>query len=312
LTTVTRLGTRGSPLALRQTDQVAEALAAEGATPTIVAIRTTGDELAEVPLHRLETRDAFTRQLDHALLAGEVDAAVHSLKDIPTDLPDGLVIAAISRRADARDALLTRGVPWSGLPARAVVATCSLRRRAQLLHARPDLRMVDIRGNVATRLARLEATPAWDATVLAVAGLVRLGLSARITEALDPAVLLPAPGQGAIAVVARAEDPRTGALLRTAIHHGETAACVTAERALLHRLEGGCSAPVAALATPIDGGWSLKGRVLSLDGRHVVEATTTWPEGTESASAAAGAELAERLLAMGAREILASLREGRP
>lgn len=306
-----RLGTRGSRLALQQCEEVVRGLAKMGIAARPVVVSTLGDEQPEVPLPQLDARDAFTRELDAALLAGDVDAAVHSLKDIPTTLAPGLVIAAITRREDPADVLVAGRGGWDDLPPRAVVATCSLRRRAQLLRARPDLQIVDIRGNVETRLARLDATPDWHATVLAAAGLHRLGLAARISQRLPSSLMLPAPGQGAIAVVIRADDRWPEAIIRASVHHPETAACVLAERALLGRLEGGCSAPIAALAEPGTGGWLLTARVLSLDGAAAVEGQETWPGLTGTGAREAGERLAERLLRDGAGEVIAATEGGR-
>ena len=191
-----RLGTRGSRLALRQAEWVRARLEQAGLAVELVEIRTTGDELAEVPLPALDTGDVFTRQIDQALLAGEIDLAVHSLKDLPVRLPDGIALAAVPVREDPHDAIIGRGpVSLRELPPGAVVATCSLRRRAQLLHARPDLVLGDLRGNIDTRIAKLDANSEWSAIILAVAGLNRLGLASRISECLDPGVMLPAPAE---------------------------------------------------------------------------------------------------------------------
>ncbi|HET9514057.1 MAG TPA: hydroxymethylbilane synthase, partial [Gemmatimonadales bacterium] len=182
-----RLGTRGSRLALRQAEWVRARLEQAGLAVELVQIRTTGDELSEVPLPALDTGDVFTRQIDQALLAGEIDLAVHSLKDLPVMLPDGIALAAVPVREDPRDAIIGRGpVSLRQLPPGAVVATCSLRRRAQLLQTRPDLALADLRGNVDTRIARLDANGGWSGIILAVAGLNRLGLSGRIGEYLEP------------------------------------------------------------------------------------------------------------------------------
>ncbi|HEX9892884.1 MAG TPA: hydroxymethylbilane synthase [Gemmatimonadales bacterium] len=301
-----RLGTRGSRLARWQAEWVRDHLSAAGHEAELVEISTTGDALTDVPLSDLGASDSFTRQIDEALLGGRVDLAVHSLKDLPTTLPDGITLAAVSRREDPRDALVGRGpLRLDQIPVGAVIATCSLRRRAQLLRARPDLTLVDIRGNIETRLAKLDQNPVWTATILAVAGLARLGLSNRIGERLDPALMLPAPGQGALAVTARANDPSAGSAARQGIHHAATAVLVSAERAVLHHLDSGCHAPVAALAQ--DGGTEgvhLFGRVLSLNGEQSVEANMTAPVGTDAEARALGASLAEHLLELGAAELL--------
>lgn len=310
-----RVGTRASALARWQTARVRELLGAAGHSTEAVEIRTTGDMVQEVPLSRIGSRALFTRQIDEAMLEGRIDLAVHSLKDLPTVLPAGIALAAVSEREDARDALVSRGgLRWADLPRGATLATSSLRRRAQLLHLRPDLTVVDVRGNVDTRLAKLDARAEWSAILLAAAGLVRLGQEHRIAERLPPEVMLPAPGQGALAVTARADDPATVAAVRAALHHRATALAVSAERAFLRRLEGGCQVPVAAYAElagrGADARLLLRGRVVSLLGERSVEGREGGPAGDEAQADAMGVTLAERLLAEGAAEILAEVRAG--
>ena len=312
-----RLGTRGSPLALWQARRVRELLERTGTKTELVPIRTTGDVIADVPLSRIGTVAIFSAELDQALLAGRIDLAVHSLKDLPTSSPDGIEIAAVSEREDPRDALIGRGsLRWQELPRGATVATSSLRRRAQLLRARPDLEVVEIRGNVATRLAKLDATPEWTATVLAVAGLVRLGLAERIGERLPCELMLPAPGQGALAITVRAGDGSTAAAARRAVHDEATALCVTAERALLRRLEGGCQVPVGAYATfmgeTITPALRLTGRAISLDGRDSVEHSLTAGVADATSAATLGEALAEYLFENGADRILEQVRRAAP
>jgi hydroxymethylbilane synthase len=311
-TAALRIGTRGSALALRQTERVRRQLEASGRDTEPVEIRTTGDLVQEVPLSRIGARALFTRQIDEAMLQGRIDLAVHSLKDLPTLLPDGIVLAAVGEREDPRDALVGRGpVCWSDLPAGATLATSSLRRRAQLLHARPDLRVADVRGNVDTRLARLDRNPEWAGMLLASAGLVRLGLGHRIGERLPGEVMLPAPGQGALAVTARAGDGAAIAAAHAAVHHPATALAVAAERAFLRRLEGGCQVPVAALATVGEGGEiELRGRVVSLGGERAVEGVERRRVSGEPEAEGVGSRLADRLLAQGAAAILADVRAG--
>jgi hydroxymethylbilane synthase len=309
-----RLGTRASALALWQTERVGARLAEQGYPTERVEIRTTGDVVQDVPLSRIGGRALFTKQLDDALLDGRIDVAVHSLKDLPTVLPEGLVLGAVGLREDARDALVARdGLAWATLPAGAVVATSSLRRRAQLLRARPDLRVTDIRGNVDTRLAKLDRTEEWAAVLLAAAGLVRLGLAARITERLPFEVMLPAPGQGALAATVRAADPVARDAVRQALHDPDTELAVAAERAFLRRLEGGCQVPVAAFAEIArEGGGAvvrLRGRVVSLAGEACVEGILTRPVASPREADALGATLAEQLLARGAEAILRSVRD---
>ena len=307
---VLRIGTRGSALALWQTDRIRAALEADGWRTERIAIRTTGDVVQDVPLSRIGSRALFTRQIDEAMLAGRIDLAVHSLKDLPTVLPEGIALAAVSDREDPRDALVARGpARWEELPAGATLATSSLRRRAQVLRLRPDIRVADVRGNVDTRLAKLDADPDWSGILLAAAGLVRLGLAGRIGERLPPEVMLPAPGQGALAVTARTGDAEAVAAARGGLHHEATATAVAAERAFLRRLEGGCQVPVAAYATlSSDGVLALHGRVVSLLGERAAEGRETRPVQGEREADSAGVALAERLLAEGAAEILASVR----
>ena len=308
------IGTRGSALALWQTERVRFLLRAVGFETERVEIKTTGDLTPDIPLARIGSRALFTKQIDDALLESRIDLAVHSLKDLPTQLPAGIVIAAVSVREDPRDALVGRSpVRWSDLPNGGVVATSSLRRRAQMLNSRPDLQVIDIRGNIDTRLAKLDAHPEWSGIVLATAGLVRLGLSGRIGERLPPEIMLPAPGQGALAVTVRADDAEVHRAVRRAVRDDVTSVEVAAERAFLRRLEGGCQVPVAAYAQ-LEGASSqpilrLQGRVISLGGDRVVEGIEAFPARDEAAAAALGTALAERLLGEGAATILAEVRE---
>lgn len=250
-----RLGTRGSELALAQTRIVAEGLRAAhpGLAVETRIIKTTGDRRLDVSLASPGplAKGLFTKELEEALLAGKIDAAVHSLKDLPTEQPSRLVLGAILKRADPSDTLVSK-IPGglTGLPAGACVATSSPRRKAQLLHLRPDLRVIDIRGNVPTRLRKLADDPAMDGLLLAQAGLDRLGPGV-VPDGLHAAIIpeiLPAPGQGAIAVECLADDAETRRILQ-AVHHAETACCVQEERRLLRELGGGCSLPFGTLAT---------------------------------------------------------------
>jgi hydroxymethylbilane synthase len=311
-----RIGTRGSALALWQTERVRSLLARTGSDAEPVPIKTTGDLAPDVPLSRIGSRALFTKQIDDALLEGRIDLAVHSLKDLPTRLPAGIAIGAVGEREDPRDALIGRSaLGWDSLPQGAVVGTSSLRRRAQLLYHRPDLVVVDLRGNVDTRLAKLDANQHWSAIVLATAGLVRLGLEHRIGERLAPDLLVPAPGQGALAVTVREGDTDVLATVRNAVHHPGTAVLIAAERGFLARLEGGCQVPIAAYARVIQGGQGLihlHGRVVSLDGRSLVEAQQAAPAKNEEHATSLGASLAEELLTQGAREILSDSRSAVP
>jgi hydroxymethylbilane synthase len=308
-----RVGTRGSTLAVWQTEWARARLRESGYDSDRIEIKTTGDLVADVPLARIGTRALFTKQIDDALLEGRIDLAVHSFKDLPTQLPDGITVAAVGQREDPRDALVGRGpLEWSDLPEGGIIATSSLRRRAQLLHARPDLAVVDVRGNVETRLAKLDDQAAWSGILLAAAGLVRLGLERRIGERLPPALMLPAPAQGALAVTVRTGDTAAAAAARRAIHHPETALSVAAERGFLRRLEGGCQVPVAAYAELDQRGarpsLRLHGRVVSLRGDRMVEGRQAGPAENENQAGALGSALAERLLSEGASEILVEVR----
>lgn len=308
-----RIGTRSSPLALWQTEHVRTLLRTIGQETEPVEIKTTGDIAVDVPLARIGSRALFTKQIDDALLEGRIDLAVHSLKDLSTELPSGLMIGAVGKREDPRDALVGRGaLSWSELPHGAVVATSSVRRRAQLLNLRPDLRVEDVRGNVDTRLAKLDARTDWTAIVLAAAGLIRLGLGQRIGERLSPSIMMPAPGQGALAVTVRIDDPSVESAVRRAMHDRSSGVAVAAERAFLHRLEGGCQVPVGAFAElEATGGRArirLVGRVVSLDGQTSVEGEEVGAAGDESAAASLGEVLAERLLAQGGAAILTQAR----
>lgn len=268
------IGTRGSPLALAQTRLVAQALAAampelaeSGAIATQV-IRTTGDHVLDRPLAEIGGKGLFTKEIEAALLDGGIDLAVHSYKDMPTRLPDGLVIAACLPRADPRDALISlKTATIADLPAGATLGTASLRRAAQALSVRPDLRVVPLRGAVGTRLRKL-AEGEVDATFLAMAGLDRLGVTDAPLTALDPSVMLPAVAQGAIAIEARADDERVLGLLAR-IGDATTFTCTLAERAFLEVLDGSCRTPIAAHAVLAEDGLWLRGLVAATDGGRV-------------------------------------------
>lgn len=308
------VGTRASALALWQTERVRARLAEHGYPTERVEIRTTGDVVQDVPLSRIGGRALFTKQLDDALLDGRIDLAVHSLKDLPTVLPEGIALGAVGLREDPRDALVARdGRTWATLPRGGVVATSSLRRRAQVLRARRDLRIVDIRGNVDTRLAKLDGHGEWAAVLLAVAGLVRLGLASRISERLPFDVMLPAPGQGALAATVRAGDTAATDAARHALHDEDTGLAVAAERAFLRRLEGGCQVPVAAFAEVTrDAGAAmvrLRGRVVSLGGDASADGARVGVAADPGEAEALGEALADELLARGADAILRSVRD---
>ncbi len=306
-----RAGTRESPLALWQTAQVCEALRAHGRTTELCRVETAGDIDRDTPLDRFGQPGVFSRELDEALCEGRIDFAVHSLKDLPTVLPDGIALAAVSSRADPRDALIGRQpVRWLELPQGATVATSSLRRQAQILRDRPDINVVELRGNVGTRLEKLDSTPAWTAIILAVAGLVRLDLGDRIGERLPLDLMLPAPGQAALAVTVRSNDIVAIGELRRAVNDPAIELATAAERALLNTLEGGCHVPVAAFAEFEAGpDLRLRARVLSLDGRNVVEGSIAQEVTSLARSQGMGELLARRLLTNGAEALLAAARK---
>jgi hydroxymethylbilane synthase len=304
-----RIATRGSELALWQARWIQDALRGEGSDsePEIVVVRTTGDRILDVPLAKIGDKGLFTKELDAALLAGDADLAVHSLKDVPTRLPEGLELVAVTAREDPRDAVLL-GPGGMGtlaeLPAGARVGTSSLRRRALLQALHPRLEVHDLRGNLNTRLARLDAGE-YEAIVLAAAGVLRLGWRERIAEYLDPADWLPAVGQGALGVVARSGDRGTAVRLRH-VHDPATAAATAAERALLQALEGGCQIPIGALAAVDGERLVLRALVADLDGATVLRAEE---RGAAAEAVEVGRRAADALLRRGAGEVLARIRE---
>lgn len=299
------IGTRSSKLALWQADYVAARL--REAYPNLTVekrlMTTKGDKILDAPLAKIGGKGLFTKELEQAMLAGEIDLAVHSLKDMPTEVPEGLAIAAITERADPGDAFVSnRYASLAALPAGAAIGTSSLRRRAQLLHARPDLTIRDLRGNVNTRLAKLDAGE-YDAAVLAVAGLKRLGFAARIREVLPQSLLLPAVGQGALAIETRAADAAVRERVAFLADAGTTA-CAHAERAFLARVEGGCQVPVGVYAQPAAAGIAVEAVIASLDGARLYRDRV---EGAAADAAALGTELADRLLAAGGLDVLHEL-----
>lgn len=297
-----RIGTRGSLLARTQTGMVVEALRAANPDVEIETqiIQTTGDVQRNVPFAQVGTKGMFVKEIEQALLDGTIDVGVHSLKDMPSELPEGLELACVPKREDPYDALLSRnGLTFADLPQYAVVGTSSLRRQAQLRAIRPDLRVEELRGNLDTRMRKLDEGE-YDSILLAVAGLNRLGLGDRITERLSPEICVPAAGQGALALETRCGDTQTLARLQ-ALHDPETAAAVTAERTFLEMLGGGCSVPAGALATIQGDRLHLVGLIAAPNGRQVVRAEH---EGVISDAAQIGAELSATLLAQGGRELL--------
>ncbi|HZH91514.1 MAG TPA: hydroxymethylbilane synthase [Pyrinomonadaceae bacterium] len=304
------IGSRGSKLALWQSEWVKARLSElrPEAEIRIRVIKTSGDVMLDVPLAVIGGKGVFTKELEEALLAEEIDLAVHSLKDLPTTLPDNLAITAITEREDARDALILRAGgaakdhSLSGLPLNAVVGTSSLRRQGQLKHLRPDVVIKDLRGNVDTRLRKLDEG-GYDAIILASAGLRRLGFERRIDAAISHAEMLPAVGQGALGIETRANDTRTAALV-SLLEHAPTRAACTAERALLFALGGGCQVPIAAHAIVEGDTLRLDALVAALDGRRVIRDRI---EDDAAHAPRAGETLAARLREHGAEDLLAGL-----
>ena len=296
------IGSRGSELALWQTNFVKAQL--EGSFPGIqIEIRiitTTGDRMLDVALSKIGDKGLFTQQIEAELYSGGIDMAVHSLKDLQTSQPEGLTIGAVCEREKPNDAFISRKYgSLAELPARARIATGSLRRRSQLLNRRPDIEIAEIRGNVPTRLRKFEEA-GLDAMILAYAGLHRLGLDEHITQTIPLDEMLPAVGQGAVAIEIRA-DNEDAAKLAASLDHYPTRTCITAERAFLRTLEGGCQVPIAAHARLEDDRLTLEGLVGSLDGRTVVRENMQADAGEAEQL---GVRLAEMLIEKGARELL--------
>jgi hydroxymethylbilane synthase len=311
-----RIGTRGSELALWQARWVEAELRRihPGLAVSVTVIKTTGDRVLDTPLASIGDKGLFTREIEHALLDRSVDVAVHSLKDLPTRLPAGLMLGAVCMREDVRDVF----IPHPANPVRTLlaqppgahVATGSLRRKCQLLALRPDLVIEDIRGNLNTRMQKLDAST-WAGMILAHAGVKRLGWEGRIGETLDALTVLPAVGQGALGIEIRADDRQTSACIAP-LHHRATAVAALAERALLRRLEGGCQVPIGAFGRLEKAGADGERLVLdalvgSIDGRTVVRGKKT---GLPDDAERIGEELGEELLERGAGTILASIRTG--
>jgi hydroxymethylbilane synthase len=299
-----RIGSRGSRLALIQARAVVDALhrARPDVSTEIEIIHTAGDREIDLPLDRIGGIGVFIKEIEQALVEGKIDLAVHSMKDVPTSLPEGLVLAATTERADPRDVLVAKAASsLETLPPGATVATGSLRRRSQLLASRPDLRVEDLRGNVGTRLEKLDRS-SWDAIVLAAAGLLRLNLASRIAAYLPLESMLPAVGQGALALEIRDDDEKTREQV-LALNHEPTARAVRCERAFLERLGGGCQVPIAAHASAVSGALLLRGYVGSVDGsRHLKGELSSDLESAERL----GVELAESMLERGAAETLSA------
>jgi hydroxymethylbilane synthase len=297
------VGSRGSQLALWQANWVKNRLATAGFEVEIRIIKTTGDKLQHVPLAQSGTKGLFIKEIEEALAAGDVDLAVHSMKDLPTEQPSSLVVAAVPEREDARDVLISRdGKRFTELPAGARVGTSSVRRQSQLRKLRRNLELVPMWGNLDTRLKKLERGEC-DALVLAAAGIHRLGLRGRITEYFALDQMCPAVGQGALALEIRQADERLERAVKP-LDHAPTHQAVHAERALLRRLGGGCQVPIAAHATPEDERLALLGVVASLDASTLIRATASGPI---SDPEGLGARVARDLLEQGAQAILKTI-----
>ncbi len=302
--TMIRLGTRASALARWQADWVAARLEELGTTVELVPITTTGDREQRGPIGSLGSQGVFTKEIQRALLDDRIDLAVHSLKDLPTDPVDNLCLAVVPERETVRDALICREAPsLAELPAGSRIGSGSLRRQSQLLHHRPDLELLDIRGNVETRLAKLDDGQ-YDAIILAEAGLKRLGLADRITQLIDLEIMLPAVGQGALGLETRTDDDATRAALAP-LDHPETHMAVVAERTMLAALHGGCLAPIAAWGRIEDEALMLTGRVLSADGIQRIEVSET---ATNRDGVSLGKLVAQHLITQGATELIANAR----
>lgn len=300
------IGTRGSKLALWQANFIAGKITERypEIEVTIKRVTTTGDKILDVPLAKIGGKGLFTKEIETEMLAGDIDLAVHSLKDMPTELPEGLTFAAITERVDAGDAFISpKYRTIDNLPRGARVGTSSLRRKAQLLNYRPDLEIADLRGNLDTRLNKL-ANHTFDAILLAVAGLKRLGWDEHITQVLPKEICLPAVGQGALAIEARSNDTDVLAILEF-LNDNNTRRAVEAERAFLRVVEGGCQVPVGVYGITADECLNLKAVILSVDGTKRVEDSIS---GSPSDAEQLGITLANQMLDTGGREILAELK----
>ena len=299
-----RIGTRASQLALWQANWVKSELEKRypDMTVTLTKIKTIGDKILDVPLAQVGGKGLFVKEIEGAMLRGEIDIAVHSMKDVPTEFPEGLGLYCITEREDPRDAVISRGVKFSDLPQGARIGTSALRRQAQLLKVRPDLEMVIIRGNVETRISKLESENL-DAVILAAAGLNRLGFADRASELLSPELSLPAIGQGALGIECNLSNEEVKETIAF-FNHPDTAHAVRAERALLWRCEGGCQVPIAAFGEVAGDQLTLTGFIASVDGKVSVKGNVTGPaEDCEKL----GVKLAEQLLAEGGHAILAEV-----
>ena len=301
-----KIGTRGSKLALWQANWVKSTLNTRHPSLSVdlVIIKTKGDKILDVPLAKVGGKGLFVKEIEEALLNGRIDLAVHSMKDMPSEIPKGLCIGAIPERENPQDVLISKkGLLLSQLEPGARIGTSSLRRAAQLLRARPDLRVFPLRGNLDTRLKKLE-TENLDAIVLAAAGVKRLGLENRITEFLDENIMLPAVGQGALCIEIRQNDPEVAPMVAK-LEHRQTRTIIMGERAFLNRLEGGCQVPIAAHGKIDNTRFTLCGLVATVDGKTLIKETFSGPEGS---SETIGVELADHLVSMGAKTLMETLK----
>ena len=301
-----KIGTRGSKLALWQANWVKSALEVKHPFLSIEleTITTKGDKILDVPLAKVGGKGLFVKEIEEALLDGRIDLAVHSMKDMPGEIPKGLCIGAIPQREIPQDVLISSSKKrLSKLGPGARIGTSSLRRRAQLLHARPDLVILPLRGNLDTRLKKLD-TENLDAIILAAAGVKRLGLENRITEYLDENIMLPAVGQGALCIEVRQNDPLVEPIVAS-LEHPQTRAIILGERAFLNRLEGGCQVPIAAYGKIDKNIFTLAGLVATVDGKTLIKETLA---GSGDSSEKIGTELADRLIDMGAMNIIDNLK----
>ncbi len=304
---IVRIATRKSPLAMWQAEHVAAALreAHPGLQVELLGMSTQGDKILDTPLAKIGGKGLFVKELEQGMLEGTADIAVHSMKDVPVELPEGLHLAVIMEREDPRDAFVSNKYKSvDELPQGAIVGTASLRRQCQLSARRPDLKIATLRGNVNTRLRKLDDGE-FDAIILASAGLIRLEFEERITAFIDAADSLPAIGQGAVGIECRADDERINALLAP-LHHGDSAVCLTAERAMNHRLMGGCQVPIGGFAVLEGDELYMRGLVGEPDGSRIIRAEKRAPA---AEAERLGVELAEELLANGAESILKVLYE---
>ncbi len=296
-----RIGTRASQLALWQANWVKSELEQRypGMEVTLTKIKTIGDKILDVPLAQVGGKGLFVKEIEEAMLRDEIDIAVHSMKDVPTDFPDGLGLYCITEREDPRDAVISRNVKFSDLPQGARIGTSALRRQAQLLRVRPDLQMCIIRGNVETRIRKLDEDRL-DAVILAAAGLKRLGFTEKVAEYLDVDLSIPAIGQGALGIECRLDNSEIKETIAF-FNHPQTSAAVRAERALLKRCEGGCQVPIAAHGTVEGDQLRLVGFIAAVDGSTSVRGEVS---GSITEAEQLGIRLAERLLDQGGRQIL--------